>query len=961
MGALGARKAWVIAVACSLAALVGSANAGAETIALTPGPEQTFVVPSGVTHLKVTAIGEKGQDLCLFGTCFSGFGEKVTATLPVTPGQRIYADFVGGGAASGAGGRGGNAADLRTVPSGQPGSLESRLVVAGGGGGEGELEEGASSGKGGNAGAGQGEAGSPSSPFAGAGGGGTQKGGGIGGTPAGAGSAGEAGQLGRGGKGGTGTPAGNAGGGGGGYYGGGGGGGGEFAGAGGGGGSSFLVAGAEESSFSVNSAEAPTGITITYAGGTETVTYDASGSEQSFVVPVGVASIKVIATGANGSDACGCGAGLGEKVTASLPVKQGQTFYVDFGGGGLSSEGGSGGDAADLRTVPRAQAGSLASRLIVAGGGGGSGISEEGSIGGAGGNAGFDEGAGGNSAFAGAGGGGGTQKNGGAGGKGEANGEAGQLGQGGKPGDGENVGGGGGGGYYGGGGGASGVGGAAGGGGGSSFAAAGTEDVSSGLNAPKQPAAVAILYRSAAPPSVSITTPADGSSYSQGQSVSAAFICTEGAEGPGLKPGGEGCAGTVANGAAVDTSTPGKHTFTVTAKSQDGLEASKTVSYTVAEAPSVSITTPAEAASYAQGQTVGASYSCSEGAGGPGLKPGGEGCAGTVANGAAVDTSTPGKHTFTVTAKSQDGLEASKTVSYTVAEAPSVSITTPAEAASYAQGQTVGASYSCSEGAGGPGLKPGGEGCAGTVANGAAVDTSTPGKHTFTVTAKSQDGLEASKTVSYTVAEAPSVSITTPAEAASYAQGQTVGASYSCSEGAGGPGLKPGGEGCAGTVANGAAVDTSTPGKHTFTVTAKSQDGLEASKTVSYTVAEAQVCTMASGRGTYGKSGEPGHLGMGDSLSTNLAAPQRLWVNHDAKKPRFHLLKLLAATCTGAPGARVFEGRGTAISASKRGYTLSFSIYEAPGGFFLAATLAKGAEETKVAAGPLKTRDQKIE
>ncbi|HTZ86662.1 MAG TPA: hypothetical protein VMB05_08340, partial [Solirubrobacteraceae bacterium] len=349
-------------------------------------------------------------------------------------------------------------------------------------------------------------------------------------------------------------------------------------------------------------------------------------------------------------------------------------------------------------------------------------------------------------------------------------------------------------------------------------------------------ASATVTYNIVVAPTVSITTPAEGAKYSQGQVVNAAYSCTEGAGGPGLKPGSEGCSGTVPKGAAIDTSTAGEHKFTVTADSQDGLTTSKTVSYTVSAPPTVSITTPAEGAKYSQGQVVNAAYSCSEGAGGPGLKPGSEGCSGTVANGSAIDTSTGGEHKFTVTASSQDGLTASKTVSYTVATAPSVSITTPSEGAKYNEGQVVAAAYSCSEGAGGPGLKPGSEGCSGPVANGSAIDTATPGEHKFTVTANSQDGLTASRTVSYAVIAPPSVSITAPVDGAAYLPGQVVNAAYSCSEGAGGPGLKPGSEGCSGPVANGSAIDTATPGGHSFSVTATSADGQSTTSTVSYTV-----------------------------------------------------------------------------------------------------------------------------
>jgi hypothetical protein len=837
------------------AAIAGTASAGAETLVFGPGPEQTFVVPAGVTHIKVTAVGEKGQDNCLFGTCFTGFSERVSATLTVTPGEKLYADFTGTG---GGAGRGGNAADLRTVAHTEAGSLASRLVVAGGGGGEGESEEGNFPGQGGNAGATEGAPGNPTNPASGGGGGGgTQSKGGAGGT-AGGGTEGEAGQLGQGGHGGTGSPAGNAGGGGGGYYGGGGGGSGSFAGAGGGGGSSFLAAGAEEGSFALNSGEDPAGVTVTYAGGTETIPFNASGSEQSFVVPVGVSHIKVVAIGANGQDACGCGAGMGVRVNASLSVKHGQQFFIDFVGGG-SSNAGSGGFAADLRGISRTQPGSLESRDVVAGGGGGSGIDEENSIGGAGGNAGFTEGSSGGGGLTSAGGGGGTQKNGGAGGKGEANGENGQLGQGGKGGsDPEGDGGGGGGGYYGGGGGGGGLGGSAGGGGGSSFVVAGAAEVSASLNAAKEKSSLSIIYKSAAPPSVSVVTPPEGARYTKGQSVTASFSCTEGAEGPGLLAGTEGCSGTVANGAVIDTSTAGEHHFTVLATSQDGLTTSKTVTYTVASSPSVAITTPAEGGVYGQGETVDAAYTCTEGAGGPGLKPGSEGCGGTVGKGEPIDTSTGGAHEFTVVATSQDGLSTSKTVKYTVTAPPTVSITTPAQGAQYDEGEVIDAAYSCSEGPGGPGLKPGSEGCSGPVADGAAIDT-TPGEHEFTVTAHSADGLSSSASVKYTVLGRPSVSITTPGSGATYLQGQVIDASYSCSEGAFGPGLKPGAEGCNGTVADGDPIDTSTPGEHSFSVTATSTDGQSASGSVTYDVVTAPVfgrCLKAP-KGTKGNFANP--------------------------------------------------------------------------------------------------------
>jgi hypothetical protein len=79
------------------------------------------------------------------------------------------------------------------------------------------------------------------------------------------------------------------------------------------------------------------------------------------------------------------------------------------------------------------------------------------------------------------------------------------------------------------------------------------------------------------PPTATLTTPANGATYTQGQSVKAAYSC-------GAPPApatlaacvGAAADGTaVANGAAIDTSTPGSYTFTVTATANDGATAAE--------------------------------------------------------------------------------------------------------------------------------------------------------------------------------------------------------------------------------------------------------------------------------------------------------------------------------------------------------------------------------------------------
>jgi hypothetical protein len=242
------------------------------------GTKQTFIVPTGVTRLAVSAHGGSGAGAgythCV---AFAGYPGRMYAVIAVRPGDKLSV-FVGGAGKGGVGGfngggfggangygtyrkgwGGGGASDVRIGGD----TLKDRIVVAAGGGGAGDGPWDCLFDWGGNGG---GMAGKPgccgqtSGDGNGAGGsGGTQTDGGSGGS-GGQGSnengdPGDNGALGLGGDGGNGssyTSRNFGGGGGGGYYGGGGGGGGAFinisgegcdygcAGGGGGGGSSYV-------------------------------------------------------------------------------------------------------------------------------------------------------------------------------------------------------------------------------------------------------------------------------------------------------------------------------------------------------------------------------------------------------------------------------------------------------------------------------------------------------------------------------------------------------------------------------------------------------------------------------------------------------------------------------------------------------------------------------------------------
>ena len=264
-------------------------------------------------------------------------------------------------------------------------------------------------------------------------------------------------------------------------------------------------------------AAGPRTVTVTTAGGTSaaqtftinlptpgSTTFTYTGGSQTFVVPVGVINITILAAGAEGGFGgvtVGGIPGLGGRTTATVAVTPGASLTVlvggkgqdgrpDFvtgggfnGGGDSTGDGGGGGGASSVRDG--------ATPLVVVGGGGGGGA-ESGGVPPAGGNGGAGGGltaaSGVGPAQGGGAGGGGTQTAGGAGGAKSSlsgiDGTAGASVQGGTGGahqqPGVIGGGGGGGGYFGGGGGGGGnpsASGGGGGGGGSSFAAPGATAV----------------------------------------------------------------------------------------------------------------------------------------------------------------------------------------------------------------------------------------------------------------------------------------------------------------------------------------------------------------------------------------------------------------------------------------------------------------------------------------------------
>jgi hypothetical protein len=325
------------------------------------------------------------------------------------------------------------------------------------------------------------------------------------------------------------------------------------------------------------------------------------------------------------------------------------------------------------------------------------------------------------------------------------------------------------------------------------------------------------------PPTVDLRSPADGSHVKQGAPVVVDYSCAD-TGGSGL----DSCVGSVADGALLDTGQLGDVTVTVTARDHAGNEtvAESTVTVDDETSPTISITSPADGATYELGAQVLADYSCADEPNGSGL----DSCHGNVADGAALDTGSLGQKTFTVNASDHAGNTESKSVSYTVVDtkAPTIVVTTPAPGAVYAVGEHVTADYSCSDD--GSGIAS----CSGSVADGAQLDTASAGEKTFTVNATDKAGNPASKTVTYSVLDrtAPSIAFTSPTDGAVYTLGQKVLAGYACADEPNGSGVAT----CEGTLPVGARLDTSRVGARTFTVRTSDRAGNSASETVSYSV-----------------------------------------------------------------------------------------------------------------------------
>ena len=422
------------------------------------------------------------------------------------------------------------------------------------------------------------------------------------------------------------------------------------------------------------------------------------------------------------------------------------------------------------------------------------------------------------------------------------------------------------------------------------------------------------------PPTVTVTTPTSGSTYSTGSST--VNLGGTASDNVGVTQvtwansrGGSGTAsGTTSWTVSGITLQSGANVLTVTARdaANNSATATLTVTYTPPDTtpPSVTITTPTTGSTYSTGSsTVNLGGTASDNVGVTQVtwansRGGGGTASGTTSWTVSGITLQSGANVLTVTATdaANNSATATLTVTYTPPDTtpPSVTITTPTSASTYSTGSsTVNLGGSASDNVGVTQLtwanNRGGSGTAsGTTSWTVSGITLQSGSNVLTVTATdaANNSATATLTVTYTPPDTtpPTVTVTTPTSGSTYSTGSsTVNLGGTASDNVGVTQVtwanSRGGSGTAsGTTSWTVSGITLQSGANVLTVTARdaANNSATATLTVTYTPPDTTPPTVTITSPTSSSTYSTGSstVNLGGSASDNVGVTQVTWANN---------------------------------------------------------------------------------
>ncbi len=303
------------------------------------------------------------------------------------------------------------------------------------------------------------------------------------------------------------------------------------------------------------------------------------------------------------------------------------------------------------------------------------------------------------------------------------------------------------------------------------------------------------------PPTVSINTPLNGATYTEGDNITFTGSANDPEDGDisAAISWSSNLDGHLGIGANISTSslTPGPHVITTIVTDNGGISDTEAINITVEQIavnlpPTVSINTPLDGATYTEGDNITFTGTASD------LEDGDISAAidwssnlgGNFGSGAQVSTAslTPGPHVITASVTDNGGISDTEAINITVEQVavnlpPTVSINTPLDGVTYTEGDNVTFTGRASDPEDGDisAAISWSSNLDGHLGIGASISTSslTPGPHVITASVMDTGGVSDTEAINITVEQIavnipPTVSINTPLDGATYTEGDNI-------------------------------------------------------------------------------------------------------------------------------------------------------------------------------------------